>query len=64
MNKSKNKVKGKKCYYCGKFGHFIKNCYKKKNETTEKRFDDGNVALVHDNEKLEMSWLLLIWIRN
>lgn len=52
-NKSKNKAKCKKCYYCRKLGHFIKKCYKKKNESAEKKFDGGNAVLVYDKYKLE-----------
>lgn len=49
-NKSKNAAKGKKYFHCGKLGHFIKDCYKKKNEMKERKSDDGNDALVYNNE--------------
>lgn len=41
--RSKSRTRTKKCYGCGKSGHFIKDCYKKKNEQKQKGVDEGNV---------------------
>lgn len=57
--KSKNKAKGKKCFYCGKLGHFIKDCYKKKNKLKEKKVEGGNAALVFNKDKTEDGLVLV-----
>lgn len=49
MNKSKNKVKGKKCYYCGKLGYLIENYYQRQNETKVKKSNEGNAVLAYNN---------------
>ncbi|KAL2505113.1 putative gag-pol polyprotein [Abeliophyllum distichum] len=43
-SRSKSKTRGKKCYGCGKSGHFIKDCYKRKNEQKDKMADEGNIV--------------------
>ncbi|KAL2465061.1 CCHC-type domain-containing protein [Abeliophyllum distichum] len=62
---SKSKVKGRKCYNCGKLGHYIKDCYKLNNNFQKnKPPEQSNVAtsntetlgelyLVCDNEEPE-----------
>ncbi|KAL2512555.1 CCHC-type domain-containing protein [Abeliophyllum distichum] len=43
-SRSKSKSRNKKCYGCGKTGHFIKDCHKRKNDLKEKLVDEGNVV--------------------
>lgn len=46
-SKSRSKSKSRnnrKCYSCGKLGHYIKNCHNKKIETNKKKVDEGNVV--------------------
>lgn len=42
-----------------KLSHFIKKCYKKKNESNKKRFDDWKVALACNKNKLEDDLVLV-----
>lgn len=51
--RSKSWGKDKKCYYCPKEGHFIKNCYqlKNKNKNQEKN-EEQNAANVHEGYDL------------
>ncbi|KAL2484911.1 CCHC-type domain-containing protein [Abeliophyllum distichum] len=65
-SRSKSKVKGRKCYNCGKLGHYIKDCYKLNNNFQKnKPPEQSNVAtsntetlgelyLVCDNEEPEI----------
>ncbi|KAL2542004.1 Uncharacterized protein Adt_02982 [Abeliophyllum distichum] len=43
MSRSKSKSRNKKCYDCGKTGHFIKG-YKRKNEQKDEVVDEENVV--------------------
>ena len=54
--KSKNRGKGKKCYGCGKIGHFIKDWYAKKNKNKENSKDqeEGNVLTSYDPSEVYM----------
>ena len=45
-SRSKSKTRGKKCYYCQREGHFIKDCFKKKKDDKEKPKSDGDLAIV------------------
>ena len=58
-SRSKSRTRGKKCYYCYKEWHFIKDCYKKKREDKEKPHGDGDLAIAstenEDGEVLNVS---------
>ncbi|KAL2512482.1 zinc finger protein [Abeliophyllum distichum] len=44
-SRSKSKVKGRKCYNCGKVGHYIKDCYKLNNNAQKNRpSEQSNLA--------------------
>ena len=45
-SRSKSKARGKKCYYCQKEGHFIRECFKKKMNDKEKPKSDGDLVVV------------------
>lgn len=53
-DKNRNQVKSKnqirKCYYCGKTGYLIKNCFKKLSDTKEKQNFNGSTAIVCKGE--------------
>jgi len=55
-SKSKNQGKGKKCYGCGKTGHFIKDYYAEKNKNKEKSRDqeEANVVTSYDPSEVYM----------
>ena len=44
-SRSKSRVRSKKCYYCQKEGHYIKDCYKRKKDNKEKPSDEGNATV-------------------
>ena len=48
-SRSKSKTRGKKCYYCQREGHFIKDCFKKKKDDKEKPKSDGDLAVVSND---------------
>lgn len=48
LSRPKGKPKGRKCYGCGKTGHFIKDCYAEKNKLKEKVLDETNVVTSSD----------------
>ena len=46
-SRSKSKTKGRKCYYCHKEGHYIKDCFKKiKDEKNKPQNGNGDLAIV------------------
>ncbi|KAL2470734.1 Retrovirus-related Pol polyprotein from transposon TNT 1-94 [Abeliophyllum distichum] len=47
-SKSHERAKGKKCYRCGKIGHFISECYKEKNKFREEDQRETNVVTSSD----------------
>lgn len=46
--KSKNPVR--KCYYCGKTGHIIKDCFKKISDMKDKNYHEDSTALICKND--------------
>lgn len=42
-SRSKSRKKNRICCRCGKIGHFVKDCYKKKNNQKENLIDEENV---------------------
>ena len=54
-SKSKTQGKGKKCYGCGKIGHFIKDYYAKKGKQKE----EANVVTPYDPGEVSEVYMLL-----
>lgn len=58
----RTRQKVKICYYCGKMGYFIKDCFKKQNdlkELKEKKVDEGNAVLAYDKQNFENDLVLV-----
>lgn len=49
-SRSKSRARDKKCYYCNKEGHFIKDCYNKKKDDKGKTKVDGYAIVVATSE--------------
>ncbi|MDM1544267.1 hypothetical protein HX075_14120 [Empedobacter sp. 189-2] len=43
-------MNGIECHYCGKFGHMVKDCYKKTNDVRNGRPQQGNYASTSSND--------------
>lgn len=48
FNKFDSKAKGKRCYFCGKMGHFIKDCIKRMDELKNSNKIEGGAALAYE----------------
>ena len=48
-SRSKSVIRGRKCYYCHKEGHYIKDCFMKQREEKAKTQTDGDLAIVSNN---------------
>ena len=47
--RSRSRTNGRKCYYCQRERHFIKECFKKKRDDREKSPESGDLAIASND---------------